>query len=159
MLQPTLLPCLFRDPGTHPACHGPSSEIPAPILLATVPTVHSQCCLRPCFTAPAPGVGMLSARLDEQRLARRNAVTQHCSSGSGDLKKQRKLQIEGTNRKLLQKAWGVSWFAAGWQLSPVSAELSSEHLLSQKAALGISSAQFPTRSLLKCQLHGATLMR
>jgi len=84
-------------------------------------------------------------------------VPQHHSPGLGDLKKQRKLLIEAPNTEPLQTAWGVSWLAVGWQLFSVSAERSSEHLLSRKAALGISSAQFPTRSLLKSPLHGAKL--
>lgn len=77
----------------------------------------------------------------------------------GDWRKQRKLQIEGTNIKLLRKVWGVWWFAEGWQLSPMAAELSSGHVSSQNPALGISSTQFLTCSLSKRQLHGVQLMQ
>lgn len=75
----------------------------------------------------------------------------------GDLKKQHKLQTGGTNTKIAPESTGsavvcVSCFAPAQQLFSVPAELSTELLSSQKAAVGISSAQFPTRSLLKCQL-------
>lgn len=53
----------------------------------------------------------------------------------GDWRKQKgkdaaSLAIEGSTTKLLQKVWGVWWFAEGWQPSPMAAELSSGHISS-----------------------------
>lgn len=84
----------------------------APILLTTVPTVHAQPCLHPCSSAPAPDLGMLSTALDEQRDRPEEIQPQHCSPGFGDLKKQRKLQIEELTQNCSRKRGeyrGLQW--------------------------------------------------
>lgn len=68
-----------------------------------------QCTPSPAFSLGPPHLisGCSAPHRMSRETGQRNYSPQHCSPGLGDLKKQRKLQIEGTNTNLLQKAWSV----------------------------------------------------